>query len=93
MATQDRHYDHDEMAARGRLGALCQQARHDVRTTTRAARRAFLARFEHEVDPDEQLPEEERARRAAAARRAYFQRLARKSAQVRATSGKCQSAE
>ena len=38
---------------------------------------------EHDVDPDGVLPVEERLRRAEMARKAYFTRLALKSAQVR----------
>jgi len=40
-----------------------------------AARTAFLARFEDEVDPDRRLSEAERSRRGLIARRAYFARL------------------
>lgn len=47
------------------------------------AREAFDARFEREVDPDGTLSPQERARRAAHARKAYFARLALKSAQAR----------
>ena len=54
------------------------------RETTRAAREAFLARFIREVDPEGVLPEPERLRRAEAARRAYFARLALRSAERRA---------
>jgi hypothetical protein len=43
----------------------------------------MLERFEREVDPDGTLPPAERAKRAEYARKAYFQRLALKSAQVR----------
>jgi hypothetical protein len=50
---------------------------------TANARAAFLDRFEREVDPDGVLPAAERARRAAAARKAYFVRLAAKSAEAR----------
>lgn len=60
---------------RARLGALAQQAQYDTKETTRAARAAFNARFENEVDPDRTLTEAERVRRADAARRAYFTRL------------------
>jgi hypothetical protein len=42
-----------------------------------------LARFVAEVDPDLQLPELERERRAAAARRLYFSRLAFRSSKAR----------
>jgi hypothetical protein len=44
---------------------------------------AFMARFERQVDPDNQLPPEVRAERAAMARRAYMLQLARRSAKKR----------
>lgn len=44
---------------------------------------AFLDRFEKQVDPDGELPPAERARRAEHARKAYFARLALKSARAR----------
>lgn len=47
------------------------------------ARRAFLDRFLDEVDPNRTLAESERERRAQAARRAYFTKLAAKSARAR----------
>ena len=50
---------------------------------TANARDAFLTKFEEQVDPDRQLPDDERARRATNARKAYFATLARKSAQRR----------
>jgi hypothetical protein len=55
----------------------------DPTCRTAPGRRAFLQRFEDEVDPDHVLDEVERARRAEHARKAYFQRLALKSAQAR----------
>lgn len=48
-----------------------------------AARSALLDQFEREVDPDGDLPEAERARRAESARKAYFQKLALKSVRAR----------
>lgn len=72
-----------DYAALGRIGAHIQHSRHDPRATTVAARTAFLARFEIEVDPDGKLAPEERIRRAAHARRAHMARLARRSAEVR----------
>ncbi len=69
--------------SRARLGAFAQHARYDTRQTTLAARQAFARRFEREVDPDGVLPEPERARRAEAAKRAHFQRMALRSAQAR----------
>ena len=73
-----------ERALAGRIGAYRLHATHDPRETTANGRAAFLARFEDEVDPDRQLPEPERQRRAAMARKAYFARLAYKSAVARA---------
>lgn len=58
-------------------------ATHDSRRTSAAGRRAFLDRFEREVDPDGTLPPAERSRRAEHARRAYFAGLALKSATAR----------
>lgn len=55
----------------------------DWSARTAPARRAMLSRFEAEVDPDGKLPPEERAKRAEQARKAYFKRLALKSAEVR----------
>ena len=52
---------------------------------TAPARAAFLARFEREVDPNGVLPLAERKRRAEAKRKAYFTRLAFKSAKARAS--------
>ena len=46
----------------------------------RPGRKAFLDRFEKQVDPDGELLPAERARRAEHARKAYFARLAFKSA-------------
>jgi hypothetical protein len=65
-----------ERSLRGRMGAYVVHARYDPRQTTAPARAAFLKRFVDEVDPDRVLPEPERLRRAAAARKGYFTRLA-----------------
>ena len=56
----------------------------DPAARTAPGRRRFLDRFADEVDPDRKLPEAERQRRAASARRSYFARLALKSAKARA---------
>jgi hypothetical protein len=71
----------------GRLGGLALAATHDPREYTAAARAAFLDRFAREVDPEGVLPPQERARRAQAARKLYFTRLAYKSAQARRRRG------
>lgn len=55
----------------------------DREARTRPARSAFLAGFEHAVDPDGLLGPVERRLRATSAKRAYFHSLALKSAQVR----------
>lgn len=68
---------------RARLGAYALHASHDAKETTAAGRAAFLERFEREVDPEGLLNPEERTRRATYARKAYFARLALKSAQTR----------
>ena len=75
-------------AAAGRLGGLTTSSRHDPRELTKAGTAAFLRRFEIEVDPDGALSEAERARRAVAARRLYFARLAARSAEARRPRGR-----
>jgi hypothetical protein len=75
-------------AKAGALGAYVQQATHDTRETTRAAREAFNARFFDQVDPKRELPEAEPNRRAAALRKAYFQRLSLKGQAARRAKAK-----
>jgi len=55
----------------------------DRAARTAPARKALLDRFEREVDPKGELTPAERAVRAEHARKAYFARLAFKSAQSR----------
>lgn len=69
--------------AAGRIGGLTKASRYGPEELTGPARRAFLASFAEKVDPDGVLPEEERARRAEAAMRAHFARLALKSVKAR----------
>lgn len=68
-------------ALRGRIGAYALHATHDPRETTAAGRRAFLDRFYDGIPSD--LPEAERERRALAARKQYFAKLAYSSAIAR----------
>lgn len=75
-----------ERKQRARLGGLATSARHYGSDQTAAARRGFLLRFINEVDPDRTLPEDERLRRAEAARRLYMARLAFSSARARSKS-------
>lgn len=74
----------DERKLLARIAAHESWANTPDRTSrTAPARAAMLAKFELEVDPDGALDPAERARRAEHKRKAYFQRLALKSAQSR----------
>ncbi len=70
----DTCFDPAIMALRGRIGGLMRSARHDGRQMTAPARAAFLAKLEHEADPNGELPPEERRRRAEALRLAHLAR-------------------
>ena len=72
-----------QRSLRARLGGLALASQRDPCDYTAAARDAFLARFAAEVDPEGVLPEAERTRRAEAARKLYFTRLALKSSRAR----------
>lgn len=73
-----------ERKLRAQLGAYASWAKTEDRSArTRNAREAANRRFEDQVDPDRTLPPPERAKRAEAARRAYFKGLALKSATAR----------
>ena len=70
-----------ERTLRARIGAFSLHAKG--LTNTGPARTKFLERFAREVDLDGQLTESQRQGRTEAARRAYFAKLALKSAQTR----------
>lgn len=72
-----------ERSMRARIAAYSLHAQSDSRELTASARKAFLDRFERVVDPKGVLDPAERARRARAARKAYFTNLALKSARAR----------
>jgi hypothetical protein len=72
-----------QRSTRARIGARHLHATHDSKLLTEAAREKFLGRFVDEVDPDRLLPEQERLRRAEHAKRAYFAKLALRSARAR----------
>lgn len=77
-----------ERILRGQLAAHTSWARTPDRAArTAAARQAAMGRFEREVDPDGTLTPAERAKRAESLRKAYFARLALKSAQARRRRG------
>ena len=67
-----------------RIGAHALHAKvADPTAHTAPARKAFLDRFERQVDPDGTLDPVDRARRAEHAKKAYFLSLALKSAAAR----------
>ncbi|NQU37712.1 MAG: hypothetical protein HQ526_09000 [Actinobacteria bacterium] len=70
-------------SAINKAAALSRVANEGGAAVSAPARRAFLEKFIDQVDPDRTLPEDERHKRAAAARKAYFTKLAAKSAQTR----------
>lgn len=63
--------------------ALTRVAREGGHAVSASARAGFEQKFVDQVDPDRVLPEDERARRVTAARRAYFLMLAAKSVDAR----------
>jgi hypothetical protein len=68
-----------DAALRGRIGAYTRWAHTEDRASATApARLAFLRRFEVKVDPDRRLSDEERAKRAHFAMRAYMAELSRR---------------
>jgi hypothetical protein len=73
----------EQRSLQARIAAHHKWAVTDPTEGTAAARKAFLDRFERQVDPDGVLTPEERARRAGHAKKAYFTGLALKSAKAR----------
>lgn len=67
----------------GRIGAHALHAKYDSHQLTAPGRAAFMSKFEREADPDGTLSEDERVRRAYHLRKAYFARLALRSADAR----------
>ncbi len=74
----------EERSLRGRIGAYALHSKYDSKEITKAARHAFLSKWEAEVDPQGVLPENERLRRAENALKAHMAKLALKSAKARA---------
>jgi hypothetical protein len=72
-----------ERTLRARLAANTRWSREDPAPNAARARAGLEAKFLREADPDGVLPEQERLRRAASARKAYFQRMALASARAR----------
>jgi hypothetical protein len=77
-----------ELSLAGKLGAHKSWAQTDNRSArTYPARMAFLAKFEREADPNNELLPAERAKRAENLRKAHYARMALKSAQSRRRRG------
>lgn len=77
-------HDPDRRALIARMASHASWANTtDPAARTAPARAEFDERFLRQVDPDGSLPIEERTRRAAHARKAYFLGLAAKSADAR----------
>ncbi len=75
----------EQRALRARAAAYASwAATSDPSARGRPGQAALRSRFEREVDPDGVLPSAERARRAEAARKAFFARLALASSKARA---------
>lgn len=81
------HLTPERRSLRAQIAAHTLHSKVDSTEHTAPARKAFLERFEREVDPDGNLPPAERRRRAEHARKAYFKRLAFKSAKARRRGG------
>lgn len=74
----------DDRRQIAKIAANTRWAREQDRSTaTQAARDGLYRKFEDQVDPERKLPEEERGKRVENARKAYYQRIALKSAQAR----------
>ena len=69
--------------ARARAGGYAKAARHSPAELTEAARRGRWASYLRRVDPNLELPEAERERRAIALRRSEMCLMGAKSAMVR----------
>lgn len=74
----------EERSRRASIASNTRWARTpDRRGATSRARRAWEARFEREVDPNNELDPETRAKLAANARKAFYQRFSQKGVQAR----------
>lgn len=72
-----------ERTLQARLAANTRWSREDPAEQGRVMRAGLARKFLDEVDPRRELPEPERLRRAECAKRAFYQRLALRSAKAR----------
>lgn len=73
----------EQRTIRARIAAHTRWSKEDPAPTAKRAQAGLLDKFRREVDPNNELPEAERERRAQAARRAHMQRLALASSKAR----------
>jgi hypothetical protein len=73
------------------IAANSRWSREDPTEQGRILRAGLEAKFLREVDPNNELPETERRRRAEKARKVYYQRLALASANARKARSKSRS--
>lgn len=73
----------EQRTLRARMGAYAMHSRNDSKVIARKANKTFIDSFEKRVDPNFELPVEERQRRAAAAYRLHMLRMAFRSVQAR----------
>jgi hypothetical protein len=74
----------EQKRLRAQIAANTRWSREDPALNAARGQAGLMARFEREVDPNNELDPAERARRAAAAHRAHMARLALASSKVRA---------
>lgn len=73
----------EQRRIRAQIAANTRWSKEDPTATAERAQAGLLEKFRREVDPNNELPEAERERRALAARRAHMQRLALASSKAR----------
>ncbi len=74
----------EQRSQRARIAAYQRWSKEDPAANAARGQAGLLARFLREVDPDHQLSEEERQRRAECARRAHMSRLAFRASKAKA---------
>lgn len=77
----------EERVLRGRHAAQVRWSKEDPLPNAKRAHEGLERKFVDEVDPDRVLEPEERARRAASARKAFYTKLAFESAKARRRAG------
>jgi hypothetical protein len=78
----------EDRSIRARAAAYAKHAKHDPLPTVKKGQQGLVASFEAKVDPGNELPPRERARRAEMAYRAHMTSLAYKSARARRKTAK-----